>query len=429
MRLTVLVPFLCRLVRGAAVKIGDACIDDINKCADVTDVALLKEECPCTGGGNTGEVLPEDVDAANPAACKPSTGTVGIGGYLSAGFRVCKKGSLCARLGLQKTDCPVSCGRVVLTTKQCRDKTDKKRLAVCTEQFDSKNKFLTGKYVDTRHCDEEICFKTQCYGRSEQAAKVKNKLKEVAVAQCLGAELLKTTAYHQAMQVMIKKNYHVSEVYWLDFFALYVLRFHWGVGGQLDEDPCGVNKRSWHGVECHKDRTVKAIDFGWEQICDLEGDVLLKNIPDAITLFRNLMKFEVPHNKLTGTLPQCLGNLKKLTHLNLGGNRLTGTLPASLFDLKHLQLVNLNNNQFSGTLSTDVRKLESLVAINLSENAFTGPLPNTLGALTSLLYFTARDTYFQGYCDEKLCKSLTRVTVNCNRVKDCGYCTNSGCYY
>jgi len=406
-----------QIVKSEAVSIGDPCSDIATKCKDVTDVANLKKACPCD---------PIGTEVVGSATC---SGT-------PAGVRKCLPGSFCSVFKLNSADCPVSCARVVMTDDDCGAKPNsnckkggkKRKLAVCQEKFDIKNKFLKGIYIDTRLCDSEICKQNtgrDCYRMTDQEKRVTTKLK----GQKFSAEFIKSSAYKQAMKIMIKEGHHVDEIYFLDFFALYVLRLHWGLGGKLDQCPCGVANLSWHGVECYADRTVKSIDFSWEQICDNEDKVMDSTIPEAITVFKNLKTFKVQHNQLTGTLPKNIGNLKHLTELNVGSNKLTGTLPDSFYELTQLIYVNMADNKFHGTFSRDIRQMQGLVAINLSQNGFTGDLPNTMGSLDHLLFFTARETYFQGYCDQKLCESQTKVTVNCNYVADCAHCVNVDCHY
>jgi len=400
-----------QIVKSEAVKIGDPCGDDITKCKDVTLLANLKKACPCP------------IDSAGKATEQP-----GVPACAGTVKRECKPGSFCSVFSLKKAECPVSCARVVLTEDKCGcSKKAKFKVAVCMEKFDINHKFFEGMYIDTGVCDSEICTGSNqdCYRRSEQKNEVTNKLKD----QKFSAEFMNSPAYKQAKKVMIKEEHHVEEIYFLDFFALYVLRFHWGLGGKLDEAPCGPTNLSWHGVECHDDRTVKAIDFSWAKICDDEGNVMVSNIPEAITVFKNIKTFKVQHNQLTGTIPNKIGNLKHLTELNLGSNKLKGSLPDSFYSLTQLKYVNMDNNMFTGTFSRKITQMTCLVAINLSQNDFRGDLPNTMGSLNNLLFFTARETFFQGYCDQQLCESQTTVAVNCNYVADCAHCVNIDCHY
>lgn len=65
-------------------------------------------------------------------------------------------------------------------------------------------------------------------------------------------------------------------------------------------------------------------------------------------------------NRLTGTIPSCIGGLSQLTTLELFVNSMSGTIPASL-----------------GALG-------NLTALYLSANEFTGEIPSSLGSMMAL---------------------------------------------
>ncbi|KAK1743585.1 leucine-rich repeat domain-containing protein, partial [Skeletonema marinoi] len=116
--------------------------------------------------------------------------------------------------------------------------------------------------------------------------------------------------------------------------------------------------------------------------------------------------------RLTGSLPQTMGNMTSLfsVSLLLNGPNFGGELPSSLFQLKNLiyitimsnlgkdwslptnaqvgddtqleQIVLVRNN-FSGAIPSWIAKLEKLQTLDLSMNNFQGAIPEAIGDLSS----------------------------------------------
>ena len=75
-------------------------------------------------------------------------------------------------------------------------------------------------------------------------------------------------------------------------------------------------------------------------------------------------------NYVTGTLPECIGDLTNLTYLNLGWNQLYGHLPESIGSLTNLTFMNLLSNQFSGEIPNEIGNLINLTYLNFGLNNF-----------------------------------------------------------
>ncbi len=110
------------------------------------------------------------------------------------------------------------------------------------------------------------------------------------------------------------------------------------------------------------------------------------------------------NEKINGTLPASIGQLKMLEHLNLDTNRIGGVLPLELFQLQRLEILAVSNNQFSGTLSTMIGNLLNLTWIQLFGNkAFSGTIPTQIGFLKNLTVLTVQHTNFTGYMPDSVC--------------------------
>nr|GFB14059.1 MDIS1-interacting receptor like kinase 2-like [Tanacetum cinerariifolium] len=89
-------------------------------------------------------------------------------------------------------------------------------------------------------------------------------------------------------------------------------------------------------------------------------------------------------NRLNGSMPESLGNLKNLEYLVLMGNQLSGPIPEELEKLK-LVRIEMSRNRFSGHFPNGIcneGKLEKLVVAN---NSLIGRLPKSLYNCSSLI--------------------------------------------
>ncbi|KAL0558440.1 hypothetical protein IC582_003012 [Cucumis melo] len=104
-------------------------------------------------------------------------------------------------------------------------------------------------------------------------------------------------------------------------------------------------------------------------------------IPSELSSFWNLTEFEASNNLLTGNIPEELTALSKLYKLSLDGNQLNGELPKKIFSWKSLQRLKLNGNRLSGEIPDKLGYLPNLNDLDLSENQLSGSIPISLGKL------------------------------------------------
>ena len=98
----------------------------------------------------------------------------------------------------------------------------------------------------------------------------------------------------------------------------------------------------------------------------------------------NVLELDLSRNKLTGEIPEAVGDLTQLTILNLDNNKLTGTIPAELGKLTQLTELRLNNNQLRGEIPEAVGNLTQLTGLRLNNNQLTGTIPAAVWTLSSL---------------------------------------------
>ncbi|XP_028781416.1 receptor kinase-like protein Xa21 [Neltuma alba] len=111
----------------------------------------------------------------------------------------------------------------------------------------------------------------------------------------------------------------------------------------------------------------------------LDDNEIIGQIPNSISNASKLIKLNLSLNKLNGSIPNVIGNLKNLFDLALDGNDLTGLIPDRVSNLHKLQRLSLSNNRLQGSIINELCQLKSLSELYLANNMFSGALPGCLG--------------------------------------------------
>ncbi|GLU06081.1 hypothetical protein SLE2022_231440 [Rubroshorea leprosula] len=141
----------------------------------------------------------------------------------------------------------------------------------------------------------------------------------------------------------------------------------------VGSDPCG---NGWVGLNCTNSR-VTSITLA---TMGLEGQVF-----SEIPSLTELQTLDLSYNKrLTGSLPEEIGNLTKLTILNLIGCDFTGAIPDTIGNLQQLTMLSLNSNRFRGQIPPSIGNLLKLYWLDLADNQLEGPIPVSDGTTLGL---------------------------------------------
>ena len=156
----------------------------------------------------------------------------------------------------------------------------------------------------------------------------------------------------------------------------------------------------WHGVEADANGRVVAVSLGGNRLrgsipvelaelralrsLNLGANALSGPIPPELTELEYLERLDLSWNDLAGSLPSELGRLSELRALNLRGNSLSGSIPRELGELGRLELLDLAWNRLSGALPSELGKLPELQALYLRGNNLSGSIPGELGELGRL---------------------------------------------
>ncbi|PHT49367.1 hypothetical protein CQW23_09114 [Capsicum baccatum] len=147
---------------------------------------------------------------------------------------------------------------------------------------------------------------------------------------------------------------------------------------------------------------------------------LVGSIPTSIGNLRNLQRFNLSNNNLTGfigdhicilqhlgdiylgrnqlavSLPNCLGNITSLREIHLGSNKLSSNIRPSLGNLQDLVVLDLSSNNMEGSLPPGYRNLKAATLIDLSMNQFSNEIPREIGVLQTLVHLSLRLNKLQG---------------------------------
>ncbi|XP_038973331.1 receptor-like protein EIX1 [Phoenix dactylifera] len=143
-------------------------------------------------------------------------------------------------------------------------------------------------------------------------------------------------------------------------------------------------------------------------------------IPGSIGKLCNLKTLDLSGNNLTLGLPASLEKTNKcisqkplhgLAHFRLAVNKLSGILPEWLGELENLQVLDLSYNSFRGPVPRSIGKLSLLTDLSLEGNELNGTLPPTLGQLSKLVHFDISSNQLTGTLSEIHFAALSNLKI------------------
>ncbi|KAL6634804.1 hypothetical protein ACP70R_027475 [Stipagrostis hirtigluma subsp. patula] len=142
-------------------------------------------------------------------------------------------------------------------------------------------------------------------------------------------------------------------------------------------------------------------------------------IPERIGNVVGLQVFALENNYLTGSLPYSLSHLHSLADLSLQGNGLTGHINLAIENLTHLNYLYLQSNSFTGSIPSSLGNLSSLIDIDLASNNLSGMIPGSLFNIHSLSGFLdVSDNQLEGTIPPEVgnLKSVFAFSAHSNRL-------------
>ena len=164
----------------------------------------------------------------------------------------------------------------------------------------------------------------------------------------------------------------------------------------LSNEPLG----RWYGVTADGNGRVTRLRLGANRLSGelpedlgnlesleslaLPANQLSGGIPAELGNLANLYRLDLDVNQLSGEIPARLGGLASLESLSLIGNQLSGQIPPELGNLSNLEFLGLFGNQLSGEIPAELGNLSKLRQLWLDDNQLSGEIPAELGSLTNL---------------------------------------------
>jgi len=128
-----------------------------------------------------------------------------------------------------------------------------------------------------------------------------------------------------------------------------------------------------------------------------------------MTYLSYLTYLDISTNKLTGSIPDSIGELSNLFYFNLTKNAFGGTIPAALGGIAPLQSLDMANNLLTGSIPSEFAALTMLAIFDVGNNSLSGPIPEStqLQSLGNSSFLPGNDDL----CGKPL-NRLCTVTVN-----------------
>jgi len=143
------------------------------------------------------------------------------------------------------------------------------------------------------------------------------------------------------------------------------------------------------------------------------------DLPATITKLTKLKYLRLESNRLTGCIPEDIGNCTELKYIYLFDNPELGEeIPKSIGKLIKLERLHIGHSNYSGKIPKEYGQCTSLETCFLGNNQFTGPLP-PIGNLLKLRVIFFNDNNFDGEIPPEIgnCSSLEVLFLHNNSLE------------
>ncbi|XXG61850.1 hypothetical protein AAC387_Pa05g0349 [Persea americana] len=121
-------------------------------------------------------------------------------------------------------------------------------------------------------------------------------------------------------------------------------------------------------------------------------------VPEELGQLSNLELLDLSMNGFFGPIPKQIERCTKLHSLKLNGNNLNGSIPFQIGNLENLQMIlDLSQNFFTGEIPFQLSKLDKLELLNLSQNMLSSSIPSSFEEMLSLSSIDISYNHLEGH--------------------------------
>ena len=190
-----------------------------------------------------------------------------------------------------------------------------------------------------------------------------------------------------------------------------MIEFYEALGGPdwIERDFWGSDRPvgEWHGVTTDAEGHVVQLT--------IYDNNLIGPMSPAICRLERLHTLHLSFNKISGALPDKLGECRALKNLWVKGNKITGRLPDSVAVLPELEYLDLHANEMSGPLPT-IWNTPKLKIVRAEDNHISGELPAQLFRQPILEEFFIHNNELSGTIPTTLSPTLRAVILANNKL-------------
>eukprot|EP01040_Poterioochromonas_malhamensis_P005215 gene5215-5591_t len=141
------------------------------------------------------------------------------------------------------------------------------------------------------------------------------------------------------------------------------------------------------------------------------------SIPTSVKSLKALTTWVTGSNNLTGSVPEAFGSLLLLSFINMPNNLIT-YLPEAIYNNTNLRGLFLSNNLIYGTISPKIGNWRKIEVLSLDNNQFYSTIPVSIGNLISLTSLELSRNSLNGSLPSSIgnCNNLTRFVMNYNPI-------------
>ena len=158
----------------------------------------------------------------------------------------------------------------------------------------------------------------------------------------------------------------------------------------------------------------------------LSGSKVSGEIPDSIGDLSNLTVLSLGQTYISGSVPQAISKLTSLWFLDLETLNLKGNL-SFLYNLTKLKYLHLLSNEITGEIPVDIGEwCPNLIELLVPNNKLSGYLPKSIGKMKKLAVLNVEKNYLSGPIPKDLFKlNLMVLVLSSNEFTGFETCSNS----